>query len=70
MNSQASFFVKENQKFCTSLRDLVKDTLLRDRDEKARYPTAIEPMTSRVLLLRRVFYCCAAIAAQVFKVDK
>ena len=59
------FFVKENQWCCTSLRDLIKDTLLRDgkRRKKAQHPARIEPTTSRVLLCRGVLYLCATTTA-------
>ena len=41
------FFVKENQWCCTSLRDLIKDTLQRDRKrrKKAEHLAGIEPMS-------------------------
>ena len=41
------FIVKKDEYCCTSLRDLIKDTLLRERKrrKKARQPVGIEPMT-------------------------
>ena len=37
------FFVKEIQQHCTSLRDLTKDTLLRDR-ERRKKPSTTEDL--------------------------
>ena len=49
-------------------RDLIKDTQLvkesrkRQKKKKSSAPAGFEPMTSRVLLRRRVLYCSATIA--------
>ena len=55
-------FLNENQWCCTSLRDLFKNTLLRDRKrrKKAQQLAGIEPKTSRVLL-RRCVLCSTAV---------
>ena len=59
------FFVKENQGCCTSLRDLIKDTLLSDRKrKKAQHPAGLEPTASTVLLGRPLLYRCATTAAR------
>ena len=48
------------------MRDLIEDTLLRDRkrSKKAQHPAEIKSMASRVLLPRLEFYVCATTAAQ------
>ena len=44
------------------MKDLIKDPLLREK-KKTHHPEVIEPMTSRVLLCRRVLYCWATTTA-------
>ena len=50
---------------------LLEEPLPRDRkrrEEKSPAPAGIEPTTSRVLLSRRVLYCCAATKDETIKV--
>ena len=54
------FFVKENQWCVIFLRVLFKDKLLGEKElKKAQHWVGIKSTTSRVLLHRRVLYCCA-----------
>ena len=48
------------------MRDLVKDTLLRDRKrrKKSLLPTGFEPTTSIFLFRRHVLFSCATTVAQ------
>ena len=46
-----NFFLKENQWCCTSTRDWIKATLLRDRKRRKK-PAGIEPTTTKSIALQ------------------